>query len=73
MDTIKETIIKNIKKQIFENPNRLITGQVMQDVLVDMVNEIIDRDVFLTEEEYDALVESEQVDPDKIYHIYENE
>ena len=73
MDTIKETIIKNIKKHIFENPNRLITGQVMQDVLVDMVNEIIDRDVFLTEEEYDALVESEQVDPDKIYHIYENE
>ncbi len=71
MSTIKETIKQNIRTNIFENPERRITGQVMQDVLLNMVDGIVDRDVFLSEDEYDALVESGQVDPDKIYHVYE--
>jgi len=44
-----------------------ITGDVLQKVLLDM----FDRDVFLTEDEYNALVQSGQIDEDKIYHIYE--
>ncbi len=45
-----------------------ITGDILQGVLLDM----FDRDVFLTESEYNDLVESGQVDPDKIYHVFED-
>ena len=58
-------IINNIKN----NDRHSITGDILQRVLLDMY----DRDVFLTQEEYDDLVERGHVDPDKIYHIYEEE
>ncbi len=61
------TIRQFIKDNIYENTERSITGTILQEVLLKMV----DRDVFLTEEEYDALVDAGLVDPDKIYHIYE--
>ncbi len=56
-----------IKDNIFENNERFITGTVLQETLLAMVG----RDVFLTEDEYNALVDAGLVDPDKIYHIYE--
>ena len=52
---------------IHNNDRQLITGDVLQRVLLDM----FDRDVFLTQEEYDALVAGGLIDEDKIYHIYE--
>lgn len=63
------TIRQFIKDNIYENTERSITGTILQEVLLKMV----DRDVFLTEEEYGALVDAGLVDPDKIYHIYEEE
>jgi len=65
MDNIRQEIIDTIKN----NDKQSITGNVLQHVLLDMY----DRDVFLTQEDYDELVETGQVDPDKIYHIYEEE
>jgi len=56
-----------IKDNIYENNENDITGTILQEVLLKMV----DRDVFLTENEYNALVDAGLVDPDKIYHIYE--
>lgn len=60
---IRQEIINKIKS----NREGLITGDVLQDVLLDM----FDRDVFLTEEEYQYLVDHHFVDEDKIYHVYE--
>lgn len=45
----------------------LISGDILQSVLLAM----FDRDVFLTQDEYDALVSHGLVDEDKIYYIYE--
>ena len=56
-----------IKDNIYENTDRSITGTILQEVLLKMV----DRDVFLTEDEYNALIDAGLVDSDKIYHIYE--
>ena len=58
-----------IQDNIYDNDERSITGDVLQDVLLAMV----DRDVFLSESEYNLLVELGRVDEDKIYHIYEDE
>ena len=63
MSNIHDIITNNI----YDNDEQLITGNKLQRVLIAMV----DRDVFLTQEEYNELVEQESVDPDKIYHIYE--
>jgi hypothetical protein len=63
MSNIRQEIIN----RIYENSHMAITGDVLQKVLLDM----FDRDVFLTEDEYNALVQSGQIDEDKIYHIYE--
>ena len=63
MSDIKQEIIS----KIYDNHDQLITGDILQEVLLDMV----DRDVFLTEQEYQLLVDEHRVDPDKIYHIYE--
>lgn len=60
---IRQDIIDKIK----ENYNYEITGDVLQQVLLEM----FDRDVFLTQEEYDYLISRGLVDDDKIYHIYE--
>lgn len=65
MSNIRQDIINIIKT----NKQRAISGDVLQGVLLEM----FDRDVFLTQEEYNALVIEGSVDPDKIYHIYENE
>lgn len=65
MDNIRQEIIDTIKN----NDKQSITGNVLQHVLLDMY----DRDVFLTQEDYDELVETGEVDSDKIYHIYEEE
>ena len=65
MDNIRQEIINNIKN----NDKQEITGNILRHVLLSMY----DRDVFLTQEEYDDLVERGHVDPDKIYHIYEEE
>jgi len=62
---IRNEIIDNIK----ENYNYEITGDLLQQVLLDM----FDRDVFLTQDEYDALIESGLLDDDKIYYIYEDD
>lgn len=62
---IRNEIIDNIK----ENYNYEITGDLLQRVLLDM----FDRDVFLTQDEYDALKESGLLDDDKIYYIYEDD
>lgn len=35
------------------------------------VQEILDRNVFLTQEEYDYLVNNNEVDETKVYFIYE--
>lgn len=55
--------------KIYDNSSEAITGDVLQGVLLAM----FDRDVFLTESEYNYLVESGLVDEDKIYHVYEEE
>ncbi len=60
---IRQEIINNIKT----NDARSITGDVLQEVLLDM----FDRDVFLTQDEYDHLADQGLIDEDKIYHIYE--
>ena len=60
---IRQQIIDNI----FDNTDMYITGDRLQDVLLLM----FDRDVFLTQAQYDNLVEYGLVDVDKIYHIYE--
>ena len=60
---VRQQIIDNI----YDNTNEDITGDVLQSVLLAMV----DRDVFLTETEYEYLVNNHLVDEDKIYHIYE--
>ena len=61
----------NIRNQIvntiINNKTGEITGNVLQDVLLGM----FDRDVFLSEDEYDALVAHGDIDEDKIYHVYE--
>ena len=62
-------IILEIEQDINDNEERHITGSILQRVLKDMVN----RDVFLSETEYNTLVEQGQVDDDKIYHVYEDE
>lgn len=62
---IRQEIINTIKT----NDARLITGNVLQGVLLDM----FDRDVFLTQAEYDRLADQGLIDDDKIYHIYEEE
>lgn len=62
---IRQKIIDTIKS----NDSRSITGNTLQRVLLDM----FDRDVFLTQDEYDDLVERGLIDDDKIYHIYEEE
>ena len=62
---IRQKIIDTIKS----NDSRSITGDVLQEVLLDM----FDRDAFLTQDEYDNLVERGLIDVDKIYHIYEEE
>lgn len=62
-------IIQEIEQDINDNEERHITGSILQRVLKDMVN----RDVFLSETEYNTLVEQGQVDDDKIYHVYEDE
>jgi hypothetical protein len=63
MSTVKQII----QTQIVDNEERRISGSLLQNVLVAMV----DRDVFLTEYEYNQLVTRGLVDEDKIYHIYE--
>lgn len=63
MSDIRNEIIRKIR----DNKQGLISGDLLQEVLLD----IFDRDVFLTEEEYNSLVERGLVDEDKIYHIYE--
>lgn len=65
MSTVKQII----QTQIVDNEERRISGSLLQNVLVAMV----DRDVFLSEREYNDLVESGHVDEDKIYHVYEDE
>ena len=60
---IRQQIINNI----YSNRKNLISGDKLQEVLLAM----FDRDVFLTEEEYEALVQAHLIDEDKIYHIYE--
>lgn len=62
---IRQEIINIIKT----NDSRLITGNTLQGVLLDM----FDRDVFLTQTEYDRLVDRGLIDEDKIYHIYEED
>ena len=62
-------IIQKILDKIKDNEDRAITGSVLQDVLIDMVN----RDVFLSESQYNELILSGTVDEDKIYHVYEDE
>jgi hypothetical protein len=62
---IRQEIINTIKT----NDSRLITGNILQGVLLDM----FDRDVFLTQTEYDRLVDRGLIDEDKIYHIYEED
>ena len=62
-------IRQEIKDNIYNNSTGDISGGVLQRVLLAMV----DRDVFLSESEYNALVEHGMVDEDKIYHIYEDE
>jgi len=65
MSTVKQII----QTQIVDNEERRISGSLLQNVLVAMV----DRDVFLSESEYNTLVENHQIDDDKIYHVYEDE
>lgn len=60
---IRQQIIDNI----YNNNKMYITGDRLQNVLLLM----FDRDVFLTQDQYDNLVEQGLVDIDKIYHIYE--
>ena len=62
-------IIQEIEQDINDNEERHITGSILQRVLKDMVN----RDVFLSESEYNTLVEHGDIDDDKIYHVYEDE
>lgn len=61
----RQEIIDKIKT----NDKRLISGNILQGVLLDM----FDRDVFLTQDEYDQLVDRGLIDEDKIYHIYEED
>ena len=63
MSNTRQEIIDKIKS----NDRRAITGNILQGVLLDM----FDRDVFLTQDQYDELVSSGLIDEDKIYHIYE--
>lgn len=41
--------------------------------LVTAVIELQSKDVWLSETEYDILVQGGEVDPDKVYHVYEDE
>lgn len=63
MSNIRQDIIDTI----YTNADRIITGDLLQGILL----EIFDRDVFLTESEYTTLVNNGEVDPDLIYHTYE--
>lgn len=63
MSNIRQDIIDNIRN----NGDRLITGDLLQSVLLEM----FDRDVFLSEDAYTNLVQRGEIDPDKIYHTYE--
>lgn len=64
-DNLKEIIRENIST----NGRQLITGSVLQAVLLAMV-EVLGNIEFLTEAQYDAL---ETKEADKIYYIYENQ
>jgi len=64
MSNIRQQIID----EIYSNNDQDITGDILQRVLLAM----FDRDVFLTNEEYEYLVAHGQVDEDKIYHIFES-
>ena len=66
---MNSNIRREIIDKIRENYNYEITGEILQQVLLDM----FDRDVFLTQNEYDVLVNSGLIDDDKIYHIYEED
>ncbi len=64
MDThIRNQIINKIRN----NKSGLITGDLLQNVLL----LIFDRDVFLSEDQYNALISRGEIDEDKIYHVYE--
>ena len=71
MSKTKQQIIQEIISKIRSNDRRLITGDMLQGVLLDMFDYSVDIDVFLTQAEYDTLVDRGAIDPEKIYHIYE--
>lgn len=56
---------------IYINLEPIVLGAL--DSLVGRITALEERDVWLTEEEYEALVVAELIDPNKVYHTYEEE
>ena len=61
-------IENQIRNKIYTNTEGAISGNILQDVLMLILN----RDVFLSESAYNKLVRDGEVDEDKIYHVYED-
>lgn len=75
----KQHIVDEINVKVYKNGEGKITGEVLNSVLIDIISFIEDRVtalkddlVFITEEEYEALVNSGTVDENKIYFILES-
>lgn len=75
----KQHIVDEINVKVYKNGEGKITGEVLNSVLIDIISFIEGRVtalkedlVFITEEEYEALVNSGTVDENKIYFILES-
>ena len=75
----KQHIVDEINVKVYKNGEGKIKGEVLNSVLIDIISFIEDRVtalkedlVFITEEEYEALVSSGTVDENKIYFILES-
>ena len=75
----KQHIVDEINVKVYKNGEGKIKGEVLNSVLIDIISFIEDRVtalkddlVFITEEEYEALVSYGTVDENKIYFILES-
>ena len=75
----KQHIVDEINVKVYKNGEGKITGEALNSVLIDIISFIegsittLKEDlVFITEEDYEALVNSGTVDENKIYFILES-
>ena len=59
-----------INEYITQNNSQAITGNILNDALIDMVDTIVNNYALMTEDEYDELVSK---DPNLFYYTYEEE